>query len=81
MIECFRVCLQQVVVTDANIRINEAIAPTIRPMNAVYGLASPRQICLSSSSSFALPRRCFLRLVQSREHHLDGGVQAVLRGV
>ena len=30
--------LQQVVVTGANIPINEAIVPTIRPINAVYGL-------------------------------------------
>src|ERR1700733_9296606 len=30
--------LQQVVVTGANIPINEAIVPTVRPINAVYGL-------------------------------------------
>src|ERR1700726_4073538 len=30
--------LQQVVVTGANIPINEAIVPTIRPISAAYGL-------------------------------------------
>ena len=36
---------------------------------------------LSPSSSFRLPRGWGFGLVQSHEHHLDGGVEAVLGGV